>query len=774
MNKKGDEKVYTDFIAKMNPQNYRLIPADGRILESSQPMFVWPTPTDRNDAVPWKLTILQGSREIFSRTNKHSGFLYPGTLPSGDYEWIVEYRTTKDVAVKSTPRRFTVPVGAMTTPLPDGEVIVSKIRARSHPREVPSGFTMANVVSLAKADPFGKAIYDKVIKMADGYLGDPLPVEPIEKGPEDFGGDRAAYNDYKKVVIRVFRDETIKINHIGYAYLMTGNSSYRDNGIKRIMNLASFNPNGSTREDWLDDLNHQNYDSLARGYDFFYNELTPSQRSQIIASLKNRIGQYRKNDNADIAPYDSHGASQFESVVASLFRVAGDPNYPEAETLLAEMWNQYLTQTVNVWGEQDGTFGNGTSYGWYAFEGHVEMAAIVKIYLDISLENHPWVKNMGKSVLSFTAPKNGVWGAFGDGVEIAKGHYEAYYDDARLFALLMQDKEMEWYWKANPDHTNPPTKKQIDPINLMTYALSLTRPGTAVPKNNFISDETGLAAFHDNITNPNRSSVFFRSSSFGSFNHMHADQNSFNFVSKGVNLLISGGYYDSYQTAHHSAVGRATRFKNTMTFNGGIGQAEPETNPTKPGNPLFSRAFSGKLINFFENETKAIITGDATNAYRAGNSLNPLLTSAIRTVVYDKSERVVIIYDYASSATARKWELNFNALADFSVTSSSSEMLSYNGASASIQVHGPSGQFTKTKDFPVLPSGGYPTADQPTQYQSRFSVVSPSTAFASVTVIREDARSVPVSVSFNGNIATVSINGKAPTIFDQKKVTVSP
>ncbi|MFY8018691.1 MAG: heparinase II/III domain-containing protein, partial [Inhella sp.] len=66
-------------------------------------------------------------------------------------------------------------------------------------------------------------------------------------------------------------------------------------------------------------------------------------------------------------------------------------------------------------------------------------------------------------------------------------------------------------------------------------------------------------------------------------NHGHADQNSYVFRVKGQDLLISGGYYPWYQSPHHAAVTRATRFKNALTFDGGIGQAEPVSNPKAPG-----------------------------------------------------------------------------------------------------------------------------------------------------------------------------------------------
>jgi hypothetical protein len=132
-------------------------------------------------------------------------------------------------------------------------------------------------------------------------------------------------------------------------------------------------------------------------------------------------------------------------------------------------------------------------------------------------------------------------------------------------------------------------------------------------------------------------------------------------------MLISGGIYDSYTTAYHEHITRATRYKNALTFDGGIGQAEPTETPKAPGDPIKSMLdFNGKIINYSDDGTWAVTTGDATNAYR-GMDLNvgrfaPFVSGAYRTVAYNRQKGVVVIYDWARSSTARRWELNFHTL----------------------------------------------------------------------------------------------------------------
>jgi hypothetical protein len=305
----------------------------------------------------------------------------------------------------------------------------------------------------------------------------------------------------------------------------------------------------------------------------------------------------------------------------------------------------------------------------------------------------------------------------------------------------------------------------------MLLGMAGARTVPAAPTtSSYAFEDAGLVAMHSNIADPLRSSVFFRSSRLGSFNHSHADNNAFTFVSKGQPLLISGGYTPYYGSPHHVAVARATRFKNALTFDGGIGQAEPSAHPTAPGKPVDSMDTRGELINFSDNTLWAVTTGDATLAYRGqnagGGSWSPLLTNAVRTVAYQRAEKVVVIYDWASSNSSRKWELNFQAPTAPKLTGQTTR-IDNNGASACIDVYGMPGSVKLTNGFPVAPEKSYPD-----QYQARYTATTASTVLVAVTVIREGCRIVPIRVDFSGTAATVSVNGGAAIVADRRTVTV--
>lgn len=75
---------------------------------------------------------------------------------------------------------------------------------------------------------------------------------------------------------------------------------------------------------------------------------------------------------------------------------------------------------------------------------------------------------------------------------------------------------------------------------------------------------SGQALMRDTWDYPNATLLEFKSSSFGSFNHHHFDQNSFTIFYKSP-LLVDSGYYDSYGTNHWLNYYIRTIAHNTVT-----------------------------------------------------------------------------------------------------------------------------------------------------------------------------------------------------------------
>jgi hypothetical protein len=377
---------------------------------------------------------------------------------------------------------------------------------------------------------------------------------------------------------------------------------------------------------------------------------------------------------------------------------------------------------------------------------------------------------------------DGLFVPFGDGAETSK--FFAWYtaDNYRLNSALVRDPEQEWYWRVNPLSAGPNQSGRVSPWHFLMLGLATTPvPSKKSDLDAYLSADAGVGALFSKMSDPARSALYMRSSRYGSVSHSHADQNAIAFDSRGRNMLISSGYYPWYGSAHHMGVTRLTRFKNAMTFDGGIGQNETVENPllapTTPGQTNYSMDNHGEIINFSNSERWGVITGDASSAYRPRQHDYPyaygtaMVDSAVRSSAYDRKQRIAVIYDYAHSARPRQWELNFHGLSQFKGNDTTLR-IDRNGVALCIDVYGLGGSFKTSQGFPIAPEASYPSAQYPEQYHGRFSATKPSTELASVTILREDCANTKVEVLLQGTKVTVTLAGGAPIAFDRKQVWV--
>lgn len=748
-----------DFMESRNNINQRRVePRNCALVNLATPVFSWVYPVDVNASVPMTFYLKRPDGSIITHKTSVPRLILPQSLQSGSYEWSVEYTSSRGGVVRSATRRFVIPANNLFQ-IPSGTTMAQIVQSKIRPRVLPTGHSFTSIASKLMSGDL-KASYEKFLSEAKRLSTLPAAQAPQNLTRANFSSD-AEFNTWQLSLRNLTRDEAYAIEVLGFASYFTNNSSYATAAMNRVVALADWDPQGPTSEARQDQANREIFLSLALGLDLFQTKLTQNQRAKIVVSLQNRLSQVMsKFSGLNRYPYDSHLLTATHYVNEALMYAVGTPEFTNASTLLGSAWETLIT-TAGSWGGHDGGFGNGTSYGWYALTTTARTLAGIKLISDINLSQFPPFGNLGNTQIAFTPPATRLRGQFGDEVE-ETGHYFNYTREGfRLYASLTGKAEHHWYWKAYPQ--NITYAGAMQPFVYLIAGSEFIPNTTSIPllPTSYLFEDAGVVAMHSKTTDTNRTSVFFRSSKFGSFNHSHADNNAFTFVSKGKELLISGGYYPYYNSPHHALVGRATRFKNALTFDGGIGQSEPVFSPSAPGAPTWLMDTFGKLVNFVDDGTWAITTGDATKAYQGRNSstgdLNPMLSNAVRTVAYNRAEGVVVVYDWATSSIARKWELNFQTLQRPTINNNRSIVVRNDPASACIDIYGPEGSFTTQSGFPIEPE-----ASRPPQYQSRFSVRNTSSEFVSVTVIREDCRTVPVSINFRSGTseASFSINGK--------------
>ena len=762
---------------------YRLLtPTDCAIVKITTPTFSWRQLADRNLTIPWNFTLRNASNAvIFTATSPSPRLLlddYP--LAPGTYSWQVNYTNTAGVAQTSAWRIFSIAFDATTFKLPSGKTYAAMAMAKASPRMLPTGSTFASIVASAKAGELKNPYTGFLSVVNNKKLLLPIPSAPAMKTLADFPS-RLEYTQWLLSIMHIAIDEHEAIKYIAYEGKFTDDPVYDMAALARIMSLAAWPTSGPTSEVTNDQANREIYVALAEGLDILGSQMTTAQRATVIAAIRDRVGQTINTIvKLDNQPNDSHLLEVNKAALQALTLTVGVENFPEAQEWLARSWEAWLT-TAAVWGGADGSWGNSGGYGWLAMIRIADLIAEVRLVTGLDLTKWSVFGKFGDTQIAQYAPLYGVSGvtlrgSFGDSVEHSY-YYPAYASNTyRLFAKLTGKPSDEWYWRVGT-----PINIQnngIPPINFLMLGLNLPAVTPAAPTNNsYAFDDSGIAALHTSTSDPLRTSLFFRSSRLGSLNHSHADSNAFTFVSKGKEILISGAYYPYYNSPHHAMDGRATRYKNALTFDGGIGQAEPTSTPTTPGAPRFSADTRGQLVNYFDNNVWAVVTGDATLAYRGYNAASstwkltawtPLLTEADRTVVSNRVEKVAIIYDYATSATPRQWELNYHTMlsSPFIVSGGTIEIDNAPGK-ACIDHYGLPGNFTQITAFDVAPENGLPD-----QNHGRYTATTKSTVLTAVTAIREDCRTLPVNLTFSGSNAFVSLNSSSPIIFDKKTVQV--
>lgn len=749
----------------------RIEPRDCASVKVANPVFVWSLPMDLITDGIMNFTLKRSSDGlvIYTAATSIPRLLLPPSkaLSEGMYEWSISYTNKSKVVITSQTRRLGIAKSNQFI-VPSGEQIKNLVLQKPHPRILPAGSSFASIASLAKNGEYAFA-YKVFLDKAESLKTIAIIAEPPLKTTFVNTAEAAAWAS------KVGNTTTVEVNAfetLSAAYLFTGNLVYRTKAFERFIALSKWSPTGATSETSQDQANRQVYVTLAMGLDLFHNDLTDAQKAVAINSLKLRLAQiFSKFRSLSTTPLDSHAMTAVQFVLQTLMYVAGTPGLEAETNQLASLWETLITTSGTWGGGVDGGFGNGTAYGWFSMVSTAKLVANIKLVTGVNIIKYPPLGNIGFNQIAQTPPAGKLLGQMGDGIETTNSYFDYSYNEFRLLASVAAKPEYEWYWRAHPG--NLKSAGILSPQHFLMLGVAVPQAPIVTPTlpNSFLFEQAGYVAMHSDSTNSLRSSVFFRSSYLGSLNHSHADNNGFTFVSQGKEMLISGGYYPFYASEHHLLVGRATRFKNAITFDGGIGQSEPSDNPTVPGKPVFSMDPSGKLTNFIDNGRWVISTGDATLAYSGQNPITkvwkPLLKNAIRTVAYNREKGLIIIYDWATSDVNRKWELNFQTLAAPLVIREKKTIQIQNGnVRACIEYHGKNGTFTFTKNFPVAPE-----AIRADQYQTRLNVDVPSKELVAMTVIRENCGKGPIVSFISGTKMVITIDGQALG-FNQKTVQI--
>jgi len=312
---------------------------------------------------------------------------------------------------------------------------------------------------------------------------------------------------------------------------------------------------------------------------------------------------------------------------------------------------------------EDGGWSKGTGYWRYAFSRDKWFMDTMKYAGYIDYYDKTWARNEVNWAL-YMYPDNS-YGSFGDEAGLSKpGQYHI----MGLSKLGKFTDNPVAYWLRNRIG-NIADQSGSGAFDAIIYADTASEKGEAPTDypNSHVFIDQGMVAMHSSVVDSSRTSLYFRSGQYGSYNHMHADQNAFMIEHNGNRLASKSGFYDSYHSPHDKGFTRQTFAHNSVTYNGGFGQKDD------------SKDANGKIEQFVTHHRFDAAVGNAANAY-VGN-----VDVFDRSIIYLRPDSYIVI-DELQNDTAQTYEWWLNSLADTMTVSGKTAHVASGGSCLDVEM----------------------------------------------------------------------------------------
>lgn len=581
------------------------------------------------------LEIRSDTTVVATYSTKRNFYLPSKAFAPGLYTWRVRPVNNTDW---STPRSFKIDATSKVFEVPESSALLASVSALGHPRQLPRDFLPASswsaAMSAERTPALNRLITEVASKMTMVPVYDALWSDPATYATLSGTAKNAENYDISKKVFAV----TSQLESSALLYRLTGDIAYYNEAIARGDELTALSPTGPTGYTNQDQTNRQVALTLAKAADLLFQNIDASRKSAWMAAIKARtLPMYDSlsgNDGRlDQYPYDSHGAENLGYVALISALCVGDID-------VAPVWFEFslrsYVHSIYVWSGPEGGYSNGTAYGHFTTDVVSQLWTPLRMATGIDLYRKPWSDGFAKFFMYFLPPGTPSH-KFGDA-------RESFIDLASLKSFVSRFATPEAAWYVNN------TAAVEWPMSLLRAEYPLPASTVAVatpPPNAALFPSIGWVAMHSSLADRARTSVYFKSSPYGSFNHSHGDQNSLVIDSGGRRLLIESGYMDYFMSPLAMSWYRQTKSHNAITFDNGVGQLID--------GGLNNLTRTGKITAFSTSATLDYAEGDATPAYGG------LLTSAIRKVWYMRGQDAVVVLDKLTSPVSRLFEWNMHA-----------------------------------------------------------------------------------------------------------------
>lgn len=602
--------------------------------------------------------------------------------------------------------------------LPSATELLARSTAKLRPRTI-------DVIALRSEKDWDNR-WSTAEKLVNKQYSDILPSEPLLGTPPG-------------IVQRITFEEEDKTLLAAALWLRTGSSPAAFEVKRRALNLASWSPSGATGYLSHDQSGRSVTRTLALAYDWLHGQWTHDEESKLLSAIRPRMldilsnaGNYGLDNGLALVrwPYDSHRVVTTATTALTCAVLAG--NGTIYDQCLMNILPRYLTRPI-PWGVDDGGYANGTYYAqWDMQYAHLGIWEMLNQVVGINLWNTPWALNHGK-YLAYFLPPGTPSGIFGDGAE--RNSKAVWAAEGKTYAGYLPSLLSDWYARNQSGEAREQLTLLLSPqrnLSVISAALpSGIAHGIHIPS-------IGWVAMHSDLGDPLRTSVYMKSSPYGSYNHSHADQNSFVIHAGGTILAADSGYYDGYNSPHWKGWYKATRAHNAITFDGQQGQMH-DTLTAK-----------GLITQFAHTPKYDLVTGDAKMAY------GKLLTKAVRSIIYLRPN-ILVVFDSLASDIARTWEWNIHALSPMIIRDNRNVEISQEGIRMCVrQVAEQDVIFSQTDKFTAAPAGEYPN-----QWHGTFTSNLKSKDVIFLTVLEVGCENTPVTVTRTDKSYDVTVLGNS-------------
>ena len=542
----------------------------------------------------------------------------------GTYYWAVRYKLGTKYSVWTEPRRFRIDPDAWEYVVPDIEEILQRV-PKTHPRVWATQDNLAEFRAFAETET-GKKIIDNCEKQVRTAMQSPLPPEPAPVTETDPVKKSLIHSQMGRDVDKMYQI----IKNAAMVYLTRGDREIGQFGVKAVLALAGWDTEGPTSYKNQDQLHRSVTMNAAMGVDWFYDLMSDQERSTVLKMVQTRTNTMAYLlDSLNTSPYDSHGFTAFGFI--GIIAVATMGEIPEAEDWLRKIIPRYAN-VLPPWSNEDGGWSQGIGYWQYSSAAWKDLAIVLQRAGIFDLHQKAYARNEMYFPI-YMLPKGSI-GVFGDESYIPPTNFSV--EILSYIADQYRDGYAKWAYEEIA-----PVQQDIKLLLKPHLDEIEAKKPTSWPRSKQFKD-VGQAALHSDLIDPNRVSLYFRSSQYGSFNHAHADQNSFAIQAYGERLAIDSGYYDAYYSAHDLGYTRKTYAHNAITTDGGNGQVNGSMNA------------KGKFIDFLNHPDFDLISGDASESYER-------LDKAVRHIIYVRPDAYVVIDDLKSNkpgGSVFEWWLN--------------------------------------------------------------------------------------------------------------------